>query len=53
MEELGYKPLGEFGIKDRIYFRKGVDIRTHHVHVFQFDNTEDINCHLAFRDYLR
>ena len=53
MEELGYEPLGEFGIKGRRYFRKGVDTRTHHVHVFQFDNTEDINRHLAFRDYLR
>lgn len=53
MEDLGYEPLGELGIIGRRYFRKGGNNRTHHVHVFQFDNIEDINRHLAFRDYLR
>ncbi|WP_320415491.1 GrpB family protein [Paenibacillus alvei] len=37
----------------RRYFRKGGEHRTHHVHVFQADNKEDIQRHLAVRDYLR
>lgn len=53
MIELGYEPLGEFGIKGRRYFRKGGEHRTHHVHMFQFDNEMEINRHLAVRDYLR
>ncbi|WP_257348544.1 GrpB family protein [Pseudalkalibacillus decolorationis] len=53
MTEIGYEPLGEFGIKGRRYFRKGGDNRTHQVHIFQVDNKEDINRHLAVRDYLR
>lgn len=53
MKELGYECMGEFGMEGRRYFRKGGDHRTHHVHTFQFDNTEDIHRHLAVRDYLR
>ncbi|TQR44301.1 GrpB family protein [Paenibacillus popilliae] len=53
MTELGYECMGEFGMKGRRYFRKGGDHRTHHVHVFQTDNKEDIQRHLAVRDYLR
>jgi GrpB-like predicted nucleotidyltransferase (UPF0157 family) len=53
MKEHGYESLGEFGMKGRRYFRKGGDDRTHQVHVFQLDNKEDINRHLAVRDYLR
>ncbi|WP_199615292.1 GrpB family protein [Paenibacillus alkalitolerans] len=53
MTGLGYECMGEFGIKGRRYFRKGGDNRTHQVHVFQVDNKEDINRHLAVRDYLR
>lgn len=53
MKELGYECLGEFGIKGRRYFRKGGDNRTHHVHVFQYDNREEIDRHLAVRNYLR
>lgn len=53
MAKLGYEALGEFGIKGRRYFRKGGDNRTHQIHVFQLDNTEDIDRHLAVRDYLR
>lgn len=53
MEQLGYEPMGEFGIKGRRYFRKGTANRTHQIHVFQLDNQLDINRHLAVRDYLR
>ena len=52
MVALGYEPLGEFGIKKRRYFRKGGDNRTHQIHMFQFDNTREIDRHLAVRDYL-
>ncbi|WP_132746756.1 GrpB family protein [Scopulibacillus darangshiensis] len=52
MNGIGYESLGEFGIKGRRYFRKGGDNRTHQVHVFQVDNNEDINRHLAVKDYL-
>lgn len=50
--ELGYEPMGEFGIPGRRFFRRGGDVRTHHVHVFQAGSIE-IERHLAFRDYLR
>lgn len=53
MTGLGYECMGELGIKGRRYFRKGGDHRTHQVHVFQVDNKQDINRHLAVRDYLR
>ncbi|MBG9791617.1 hypothetical protein ABD76_03455 [Paenibacillus dendritiformis] len=53
IEGLGYECMGEFGMTGRRYFRKGGDNRTHHVHVFQADNKEDIHRHLAVRDYLR
>jgi GrpB-like predicted nucleotidyltransferase (UPF0157 family) len=52
MIRLQYVPMGEFGIPGRRYFRKGGDNRTHHVHIFQF-NSEDVERHLAFRDFLR
>ena len=50
---LGYEYLGEFGIPGRRYLRKGGDERTHQVHIFQADDTENIERHLAVRDYLR
>lgn len=51
MVRLGYEPMGEFGIKDRRFFMKGGNNRTHHVHVFELGNNE-IERHLNFRDYL-
>lgn len=51
--ELGYEPMGEYGIIGRRFFRKGGDDRTHHIHIFQIDNDYDISRHLAVRDYLR
>ncbi|MDA7027055.1 GrpB family protein [Bacillus sp. CLL-7-23] len=53
MIQLGYEPLGEAGISGRRYYRKGGKHRTHHVHMFQFDHDEEIERHIAFRDYLR
>lgn len=53
MREIGYEVLGEFGIKERRFFRKGHEERTHHIHVFQADNYTDIDRHVAVRDYLR
>ncbi|AJS61455.1 GrpB family protein [Paenibacillus sp. IHBB 10380] len=52
-EDLGYEVMGEFGIKGRRYFRKGGDNRTHQIHAFQYDNIQEIERHLSFRDYLR
>ncbi len=52
-ESIGYEVMGEFGIQGRRFFRKGNDRRTHHIHIFQYNNTYDILRHLALRDYLR
>ncbi|WP_163856898.1 GrpB family protein [Paenibacillus elgii] len=51
-EKLGYEVMGEFGICGRRYFRKGGSNRTHHIHAFQYDNVQEIERHLSFRDYL-
>lgn len=53
MIRLGFTPKGEFGIKNRRYYTKGDDIRTHHIHAFQYNNLYEIERHLALRDYLR
>ena len=50
---IGYEYLGEFGIPGRRYLRKGGDERTHQMHIFQCDNRDNIERHLAFRSYLR
>lgn len=52
-ERIGYEYMGEFGLSGRRYLRKGPIKRTHHVHIYQFDNTQEILRHLAFRNYLR
>ena len=52
MVAIGYDPKGENGIPERRYFQKGGDNRTHHVHIYEWGNSE-IERHLAFRDYLR
>ncbi|MHB1505493.1 MAG: GrpB family protein [Sulfobacillus sp.] len=49
---MGYEALGEFGLVGRRYFRKGGDLRSHHLHVYAVGHP-DIERHLAFRDYLR
>jgi GrpB-like predicted nucleotidyltransferase (UPF0157 family) len=53
MQKIGYEPKGEYGIEGRRFFMKGGENRTHHVHIFQQDNEEAIERHLALRDYLR
>lgn len=52
MKNLGYDAAGEWGIAGRRLFRKGGEIRTHHIHFYQYDNPA-IQRHLIFRDYLR
>ncbi|MHA2423937.1 MAG: GrpB family protein [Candidatus Thorarchaeota archaeon] len=52
--ENGYKPRGEGGLPGRRYFSKGAPyahLRTHHIHIYQVGH-EDIERHLAFRDYM-
>lgn len=52
-ERIGYEYMGEFGISGRRFLRKGGDERTHHIHIFEENNTAEIYRHLAFRNYLR
>ena len=52
MIQAGYEPKGEFGIKNRRYFPKGGDNRSHHVHIFQKEDSNIIR-HLAFKEYLK
>jgi GrpB-like predicted nucleotidyltransferase (UPF0157 family) len=52
MEALGYQAWGEYGISGRRYFSRARNRRTHQVHVFQIGG-ENVERHLAFRDYLR
>ncbi len=52
MEALGYKSMGEYGIPLRRYFQKGLEYRTHNIHVFEKNNPE-IHRHLKFRDRMR
>ena len=51
--KIGYEYLGEFGIEERRYLRKGGDERTHQIHIFQMNDWSNIGRHLAFRDYMR
>jgi GrpB-like predicted nucleotidyltransferase (UPF0157 family) len=54
IESLGYEMMGEYGIPGRRFFRKesAEGLRTHHVHAFKA-GSEQVQRHLAFRDYLR
>jgi len=52
MEALGYEALGEYGLPGRLFFRKGRDPRTHHVHAV-VHGTDHWVRHLAVREYLR
>lgn len=51
--QLGYEALGEYGIEGRRFYRKGGDMRTHHIHAFHYSTIVEIERHVAFRDYLR
>jgi len=52
MEALGYECLGEFGLPGRIFFRKGPERRTHHIHAVEHGG-DHWQRHLAVRDFLR
>ena len=52
MEALGYEALGEYGLPGRLFFRKGSEPRTHHVHAVELGG-DHWRRHLAVRDYLR
>ncbi len=54
MREIGYEPMGEFGIDGRRYFRRddAAGVRTEQVHAFASGSPHLLR-HLAFRDYLR
>ncbi|MGO5065373.1 MULTISPECIES: GrpB family protein [unclassified Clostridium] len=52
MKRLGYIAKGEYGIKGRRFFLKGLYHRTHHVHIFEKGDSE-IERHINFRDYMR
>ncbi len=51
-EKLGYECLGEYGIAGRRFYRKGSDNPTHHIHIFEKTDKENIDRHFAVRDYL-
>ena len=54
LENIGYEPMGEFGIEGRRYFRRDnpAGVGTHQVHAFAAGSPHILR-HLAFRDYLR
>jgi GrpB-like predicted nucleotidyltransferase (UPF0157 family) len=52
MIKQGYKPYGEYGIKNRRFFSKDRNKKAYHVHIFQ-EKDNNIIRHLAFRDYLK
>ena len=48
--KIGYEYLGEFGIKNRRYLRKGGGNRTHQIHIFSYLDEYNLTRHLAFKD---
>ncbi|WP_265460286.1 GrpB family protein [Enterococcus sp. HY326] len=52
LTSIGYECHGENGLADRIFFSKGGDNRSHHLHVFQFDNINEIQRHISLKEYL-
>jgi GrpB-like predicted nucleotidyltransferase (UPF0157 family) len=52
MERIGYEYLGEFGFPGRLFFRRGRERRTHHVHAVEW-GSEHWHRHRAFHEYLR
>ncbi len=52
MAERGYEAWGKYGIPGRRFFVKNRGpVRTHNIHVFEV-GTQEVERHLAFRDYL-
>jgi GrpB-like predicted nucleotidyltransferase (UPF0157 family) len=52
MQDMGYVPMGEYGIEGRRYYFKGDLVHTFHIHAFQSDSPH-VERHLLFRDYMR
>lgn len=52
VQEMGYNPMGEYGIEGRRYYFKGFPVNTVHIHAFQPDSPE-VERHILFRDYMR
>jgi NAD-dependent deacetylase len=52
MRTLGYEYLGEYGLPGRLFFRKGAERRTHHVHAVEHGG-ERWHAHRALPEYLR
>lgn len=50
-DRLGYISKGEYGITGRRFFYKGVDFRTHHLHIFE-QGHPDIQRHCLFVEFL-
>ena len=51
MESLGYEYMGEHNLPGRLFFRKGGDERTFHVHAVEWGGPQ-WHRHRALRDYL-
>lgn len=51
MKAMNYDVVFEWGIEGRRLFRKGGENRSHHIHVYQYDNPQ-IHRHIIFRDFL-
>jgi len=54
-DALGYEAMGEYGLPGRRYFRRNdsAGVRTHQVHAYAPGSADDIERHLAFKDFLR
>lgn len=52
MRAIHYESKGEYGILGRRYFKKGVDVHTHHIHAFTHGDS-NVARYIDFRDYLR
>ena len=52
-EAAGYVCCGEMGINGRRYFQKGEPCLTHTLQIFSRTDTQQINRHIALRDYFR
>lgn len=53
LRELGYEYKGELGITGRSFFVKGGEEHTHHLHIYEEKNKNEIGRHLAVREYLK
>jgi len=49
---IGYECKGEFGIRERRFYQKGGDERSHHIHVFKSGSQGAVR-HIAFKEYLK